>query len=112
MRYHFGLGVGHIYGHSEFPIILSTIDEVHEEPNTASGSQIPDTSVLSQAQVAASHSANPEPGSDEEDQSDVDSASHDGQSISLGSDPDSDTTRNEGLSDWDEELIAEEMYGD
>lgn len=108
MRYHFGLGVGHVYSHSTSPPVLDTINEVNEEPTTASGSQI--TSVLSLVRDVASHSANLEAGGDEVDQSDEDSSSDDAKSMSLGSDQDSDTQFNEAMSDWDEELIAEEMY--
>lgn len=110
MRYHYGLAVGHAYSHSEFRHVLSTIDEVDHETNTASGSHSPVTSFPGLAQHAPTNQANPEDGVEEEALSDVDSSSDDDHSIALGSDHDSDSPLNEGSLDWDEDLIAEEMY--
>lgn len=113
MRYHFGLAVGHAYSHCEFTPHISTIIEHDEEPNAPSGSQIPETSVPSPEQELATHSpTHVYDGGAEDTLSDVDSESEDEKSLDLASDEGSEGDLDECRLDWDEELIAEEMYED
>lgn len=117
MRYHFGLGVGHAYSHSEFHTVAATINEHYESPNTPSGSHIPETFTPSLVRHLTSKPTNSEEEAeeqglsteDEDADEDIDDSA-DEHSVDLGSDDGSDSEFNEGRLDWDEELIAEEMY--
>lgn len=112
MRYHFGLAVGHAYSHREFTPPIPTIIEVDEEPNAPSGSQIPEISVPGPEPDLASHSTTHAHDGDEDNLWDVDSGPESDSSLDLGSDEGSEGDFDECRSDWDEELIAEEMYED
>lgn len=150
MRFHFGLAVGHAYSHTESTPFVSTFDEVVQEANPTTGSEIPEISVSRPEQDPAPHSAthahdgeedsgeaNITTGSEilaisasrpeqdlapplathahdgEEDALwDVDSVSEDEESLDLASEEGSEGDFDECRLDWDEELIAEEMYDD
>lgn len=108
MRFHFGLAVGHAYSHSEFHTIPSIISEVDDESNT------PSESVMSRpVQDLVSNPSNPDSDggaalSDVESEDDSEDASEN--SIDLGSDEHSEGDFHDDRLDWDEELVAEEMY--
>lgn len=107
MRYHFGLGIGHAYSHSEFAPVPSSISEIIQEPQTPMGSrtsQIPAPQPLPEQPSAVMDTAEE---ADGDTSSDVDSEFGDEKSLDLDS---YEGSEGEGSLDWDEELIAEEMY--
>lgn len=108
MRYHFGLGVGHIYSHSAYSKILSVINETSGDTTPAPN---PTESVGSCSTYREAEGVEDYPEDDVSEPKAGDDEDIEGEEDELDSDEEyeEDCPEEEEL-DWDEDLIAEEMY--
>lgn len=102
MRYHFGLGVGHIYSHSAYTKVLPVINETsgHTAPAPNPAESVASCSSYREAEGVEDYPE--DDGSEPEDDEDIEGEEDEPES-------EEDFNGEEEL-DWDEDLIAEEMY--